>query len=127
LRPGLRLSRSDAAALPHRDGCFDVVVTTVSFHHWSDRAAALGEVHRVLRPGGVLALADISVDDLPRLPARTRARVAARMTGMLPLRERHRLVEDAGLRVVDERPALLGRWIRITLAQRPAVEAGRAA
>jgi ubiquinone/menaquinone biosynthesis C-methylase UbiE len=122
LRPELRLCRGDAQALPHPDGCFDAVVTTVSFHHWSDRAAALGEVRRVLRPGGILALADISVDDLPRLPPRTGARVAARMTGMLPLRERRRLVEVAGLRVVDERPALLGRWIRVTVAQRPVAD-----
>jgi len=56
LRSYLRIERGTAESLPHPDGCFDAVVTTVSFHHWTDKVAAVAEVRRVLRPGGLLVL-----------------------------------------------------------------------
>ena len=42
----------DAAALPYPDGSFDLVVSTISLHHWADAEAGLREVRRVLRPRG---------------------------------------------------------------------------
>jgi len=48
----------DAAALPFDDGAFDVVVSTFSLHHWSDQAAGLAEIARVLRPGGTVLIWD---------------------------------------------------------------------
>jgi len=42
----------DVAALAFQDGSFDVVVSTLSMHHWADPAAGLAEIGRVLRPGG---------------------------------------------------------------------------
>jgi SAM-dependent methyltransferase len=42
----------DVAALAFPDGSFDLVVSTLSLHHWADPAAGLAEVGRVLRPGG---------------------------------------------------------------------------
>ena len=42
----------DVAALPFDDSAFDLVVSTLSMHHWADPGAGLGEVARVLRPGG---------------------------------------------------------------------------
>ena len=41
-----------AAAFPFRAASFDVVVSTLSLHHWSDPAAGLAEIARVLRVGG---------------------------------------------------------------------------
>ena len=69
---------------PHPDRCFDVVITTVSFHHWSDKSAALAEVFRVLRPGGLFALTDVSLDDLPARPRSLWALARQRMTGCRP-------------------------------------------
>lgn len=46
----------DAAHLPYRDASFDRVVCNGSAHHLPDLAAALGEVRRVLRPGGRVVL-----------------------------------------------------------------------
>jgi ubiquinone/menaquinone biosynthesis C-methylase UbiE len=42
---------ADVAHLPFDDQSVDLVVSTISMHHWADLAAGLGEVVRVLRPG----------------------------------------------------------------------------
>jgi SAM-dependent methyltransferase len=57
IRPGAFVGtlRGDATALPFRDGSFDAVITSEVLEHIPDDTGALGELHRVLRPGGVLA------------------------------------------------------------------------
>jgi ubiquinone/menaquinone biosynthesis C-methylase UbiE len=54
---GLLVGRAEDLAFA--DASFDVVSTTMSFHHWRDQAAGLHEIHRVLRPDGVLILSDM--------------------------------------------------------------------
>jgi SAM-dependent methyltransferase len=41
----------DVAALPLPDESFDLVVSTMSMHHWADPMAGMAEIDRVLRPG----------------------------------------------------------------------------
>jgi SAM-dependent methyltransferase len=41
----------DVTSLAFPDGSFDMVVSTLSMHHWADPAAGLAEIGRVLRPG----------------------------------------------------------------------------
>jgi SAM-dependent methyltransferase len=41
----------DVAALAFPNGSFDLVVSTLSMHHWADPTAGLAEIGRVLRPG----------------------------------------------------------------------------
>jgi ubiquinone/menaquinone biosynthesis C-methylase UbiE len=75
---GVRLEVATAEALPLEDASCDVVVSTVSFHHWSDQAAGLREVARVLRPGGSLLL----VDAWSRGPYRPLMRMYGRHHGL---------------------------------------------
>jgi SAM-dependent methyltransferase len=49
----------NACALPLPDASADVVLNVESSHCYSDLDAFVGEVHRVLRPGGVFCLTDI--------------------------------------------------------------------
>lgn len=49
----------DAGALPFRDESFDIVTCRTAAHHFADVAAAVRQIHRVLRPGGSLLLQDI--------------------------------------------------------------------
>jgi arsenite methyltransferase len=49
-----------AEALPVEDGWADVVISNGVINLCADKQAALAEIHRVLRPGGVLQFADIA-------------------------------------------------------------------
>ena len=47
---------ADACALPFVDDAFDVVVSSECIEHTVDPARALREIHRVTRPGGLMAV-----------------------------------------------------------------------
>ncbi len=53
------------AALPFPDASFDVVVSTLSMHHWADATTGLAEIGRVLRPGGRALIWDIQPGVVP--------------------------------------------------------------
>jgi SAM-dependent methyltransferase len=54
--PWVPVVRADAADLPIADGSADAAVMLDVLEHVADPAAVLAELHRVLRPGGVLVL-----------------------------------------------------------------------
>jgi SAM-dependent methyltransferase len=49
----------DVMALPFPDESFDIVVSTLSLHHWPNPALGLAEIYRVLRPGGIARIYDV--------------------------------------------------------------------
>ncbi|MEO7272289.1 MAG: class I SAM-dependent methyltransferase [Vicinamibacterales bacterium] len=58
----VELHTADMRALPFDDGSFDVVVSSLAIHNVPgapERAKALGEAARVLKPGGRMMIADI--------------------------------------------------------------------
>ncbi|HKD96809.1 MAG TPA: class I SAM-dependent methyltransferase [Micromonosporaceae bacterium] len=48
----------DVTDLPFADGSFDLVVSSLSLHHWDHPEAAVPELARVLRPGGRVCVYD---------------------------------------------------------------------
>jgi ubiquinone/menaquinone biosynthesis C-methylase UbiE len=65
----------DAEALPFANGSFDAALCECSLCTFPDKPRALAEVHRVLRPGGRVVIADV-VADHDRLPPALRAPLA---------------------------------------------------
>ncbi len=64
--PGIEWRQGAAEALPFADGGFDAVVSQFGLMFFRDRSKAIGEMLRVLRPGGRLAVA--VWDSLDRTP-----------------------------------------------------------
>jgi SAM-dependent methyltransferase len=64
-RPALLVG--DVAALAFPDGSFDLVVSTLSMHHWADPTAGLAEIGRVLRPGARTLIWDFRPGVRPHL------------------------------------------------------------
>jgi SAM-dependent methyltransferase len=56
LDTGAQLAEADATRLPFPDGWFDAVLLSEVLEHVPDDAAALAEIRRALRPGGVIAI-----------------------------------------------------------------------
>jgi ubiquinone/menaquinone biosynthesis C-methylase UbiE len=105
-----------AEQLPFRDAAFDVVTTTMSFHHWADQQAALREVRRVLAPVGVFLLGDALATGWMRWffsigEARGAFNTPARLTEMF---------REAGLAVdrLDPVPGF-GGTIRVAVGRAP--------
>jgi SAM-dependent methyltransferase len=57
----------DVATLAFPDRSFDLVVSTLSMHHWADPAAGLAEIGRVLRPGARALIWDLRPGVRPHL------------------------------------------------------------
>jgi arsenite methyltransferase len=75
---GVRFLHGDAEALPLPDASFDVALSECSLCTFPDKERAVAEMVRVLRPGGTLAIADVTatVGALPPELRTAAARVA---------------------------------------------------
>jgi ubiquinone/menaquinone biosynthesis C-methylase UbiE len=51
--------QGDASAMPFAEDEFDLAMSRFAFHHLPDQGAVLGEMARVVRPGGHLAVIDM--------------------------------------------------------------------
>lgn len=68
IRTGLTnvtFQEGSATEMPFADASFDAVVTRLSLHHFQHPTQPLAEIARVLKPGCVLVLADISSSEVP--------------------------------------------------------------
>jgi demethylmenaquinone methyltransferase/2-methoxy-6-polyprenyl-1,4-benzoquinol methylase len=59
------LTEADALKLPFADGSFDAVTIAFGLRNFSDRAAGLNEIVRVLKPGGVFGLLEFIPPPMP--------------------------------------------------------------
>ncbi len=83
-----------AESLPFAGATFDLVFSTLTFHHWADQRRGIAEVKRVLRDNGRWIVADFIASGL----------AAAISRGRMPERRRFdAMLAEAGLHVVDKR------------------------
>src|SRR5690606_26579542 len=62
---------ADVTALPFADGSCDIVIAMHMLYHVADQEKALAELHRVLKPGGTLAVTNNGEGNLRQLYALT--------------------------------------------------------
>jgi ubiquinone/menaquinone biosynthesis C-methylase UbiE len=114
------LREADALDLPFPDGCFDAVVATYVLCAVPDEGRAVSEMARVLRPGGILLLADHIAGGA--WPTRVIQRLIEVVT--VPLQGEHFLrrplgqVRDEGLEVEQRQRFKLGLIERLA-ARKP--------
>jgi ubiquinone/menaquinone biosynthesis C-methylase UbiE len=113
----IQFQQATAEALPFPNASFDLVFSTMTFHHWQDRARGAGEVARVLTPGGRWLLADFVPTGFMK-PVRR----LLRLHQFLPAAELQHTLEDAGLKVLLQRRVQgLGGQVAVTaIAREPA-------
>jgi ubiquinone/menaquinone biosynthesis C-methylase UbiE len=61
----VQFKQGDAARIPFPDRSLDLVVSSLSLHHWSNPVLVLDEIARVLRPGGAFLVFDLRRDLAP--------------------------------------------------------------
>ncbi len=98
-----------AEQLPFDDGALDAVVTTSAFHFF-DQPAALREFHRVLAPGGLVAVATLSARQ-PLLQAPSANRWKPQHNP--PPAEVRALFEGAGFTISDQHRVRRPVWTQI--------------
>jgi ubiquinone/menaquinone biosynthesis C-methylase UbiE len=97
-RSRIRFQVATAEKLPFVNGQFDLVFSTMTFHHWDDQRGAIAEVARVLKPGGRWLLADFVAEGFMRYVRR-----ALRLRQFPERAQLDSMLRPAGLRVVAER------------------------
>ena len=68
------VEQADVADLPFADASVDLVVSSLSLHHWDRPREAIGELGRVLRPGGRLRIYDFPFAPFDELESAARDR-----------------------------------------------------
>jgi ubiquinone/menaquinone biosynthesis C-methylase UbiE len=103
----MQFARARVEALPFEDQFFDAVICCGSLHLFTDTAVALGEMARVMKPGGILSVFTFTAGDAGILKYR-RGCEWSRKHGMhvfeLPEMERYL----AGAKFEDFRPEVFG-------------------
>ncbi|HEX6489483.1 MAG TPA: methyltransferase domain-containing protein [Candidatus Dormibacteraeota bacterium] len=112
----IQFREASAEALPFPDGQFELVFSTLTFHHWGDQRGAIKEIARVLAPTGHWILADFLATGLMR-PIRR----LLRMNRFPQRKALDAMLAPAGLGVVSTRPVagLLGQVSALAIARRP--------
>jgi len=107
--PGAKFYQGAAESLPLPDASADVVLSTISFHHWPDQLQGVREVSRVLRPGGLFFLADI-------VPPAWLAGFSDHLRSNSPEKFRE-FMQRANLVVVGEKYHF-GIWLQVEIGRR---------
>ncbi len=112
------LVQGDAARLPFAPASFDAVVLTFVFSAIPDGLAALQEMARVLRPGGLLILVDAGLPSNGNLMGVALARMWEQFGDLM--RDEASLMEQASLAVLERREFGAFAGIRLVVGKKAA-------
>jgi ubiquinone/menaquinone biosynthesis C-methylase UbiE len=108
--PQVRFQVGSALELPFSDNYFDAVISIGSIKHWRDQARGLDELIRVLRPPGLLQIAEVdrscSLTDAQAWVSRLRVPRPLRAPALMAIRT---YVLGQGLDLDDARALVAGR------------------
>jgi SAM-dependent methyltransferase len=111
--PAARLWVGDAERIGAADGAYDAVFELAILHHVPGWRSALGEIRRVLRPGGLFLFEELSRElfsDVPVVSALLRRYTVHPWDAMFDFPAFRRGLADAGLRLAALRTELLPGW-----------------
>lgn len=111
LPPGWELVEGNAESLPFDDASFDVTTAAYLLHtlNEEERASVLGELRRVLRPGGRLGLVTV---------APPRSSLGKGLSGPIRAAARHSGGVLVGLRPLDPVPELIASRLQVSARRR---------
>lgn len=125
----VRFETAAVEALPFPYAAFDAVLSTLMLHHLTDdgRREGIGEIARVLAPGGTFLAVDIGGDTAGRPGRHHTLLQLVRRHADFDLDELTPALEDAGFDVAErgpvDSPGLVGipnlRFVRATAGSRP--------
>jgi len=113
----VRLVQGEATRLPFAAGSFDAIATTFTFSAIPDGPTALGEMARLLRPAGVLALVDAGIPGDGNPIGTGLARLWTMFGDFL--RDEAALMRQAGLEVIERRDFGAFNGIRLVVGRQP--------
>lgn len=112
----IQFQQATAEELPFPDASFDLVFSTMTFHHWQNQGRGVAEVARVMTPGGRWLLADFIASGFMK-----NVRNLLRLHQFPNLADLQSMLMDVGLKTVTERrvPGLGGQVAVIAISADP--------
>lgn len=113
----IQFQQANAEELPFIDDSFDLVFSTMTFHHWQNQRRGAAEVARVMTPNGRWLLAEFVPSGFMK-----RVRSVLRLHQFPDRTHLQDVLGDAGLKIVkDQRVSGLGGQVAvIAVASQPA-------
>ena len=98
--PAIKSSVAGAESLPFLDSFFDKAYATMALHHFTDLDRALGEIVRVLRPGGLFVVLEVEPGSAKGVTFRIFGRIIGEQMNLMSEEQLSaRLATAKGLRV----------------------------
>lgn len=112
--PGIEFTEGDAQALPFPSGSFDAVTISFGLRNVHNPQLALGEMYRVLTPGGRIVICEFSHPPAPLLQAGYQGYLKYVMPAVTALSSSHREAYRYLMESINDWPdqSVLSQWMR---------------
>ena len=94
---------ADAEVLPFRTGAFDRVTCRIAPHHFPDVCAAIAEMVRVTRPGGLVGIIDSVVPEDPAMDAFMKDKIKRFYSDLSDKESQEQFIAESWKEMLDKR------------------------